>query len=290
VFLDSAPQAFRVLLGNDRFRLDHILEGWKTANGTERSAPLTALTAAYAIHLDVNAKQGKGGYDANWGKLTELVNELETTPLSVFSCLTRWARRQKTVDVPGIKRIQLYTYHLYPCFDPYATYDFELEDWNMTELSPLNHPRELTLRFRRFYRHGKKQGKKTIAANAILKPIDIAASVVLRAHSSFSNEGLTDVVTSEIMQLMKRVHASTAEGRWMISNPEEELQAIQDFAEYFVEKVFKQSFVEDQASLQGRQMNYIRNTCEYLYRLEHYKERRLFKDASDDDLMDEAGE
>jgi CRISPR-associated protein Csc3 len=288
VFLDSAPQAFRVLLGKDRFRLDHILEGWASADGTQRSAPLNTLTAAYAIHLDVNAKQGKGGYDANWGKLTELASELETNPLSVFSCLARWARRQKTVDIPGIKRIQLYAYYLYPCFDPYAIYDFELEDWKVTELSPLHHPRELTLRFRKFYRHAKKQGKKPIASNAILKPVKLAAEVVLKGHSSFDIEALIDVVVGELMQLMKRVHSSTAEGRWVIGNPEAELAAIHDFAEYFVKQVFEVAFRADRASLQGRQMNYILNTCEYLYRLEHYKERQLFSETLDDDFMDEA--
>lgn len=65
------------------------------------------------------------------------------------------------------------------------------------------------------------------------------------------------------------------------------MAAIHDFAEYFVKQVFRDSFGADRASLQGRQMNYILNTCEYLYRLEHYKERRLFNNASDDDLIDE---
>ncbi|MEX0269382.1 type I-D CRISPR-associated protein Cas10d/Csc3 [Leptolyngbyaceae cyanobacterium UHCC 1019] len=288
VFLDSAPQAFRVLLGNDRFRLDHILEGWKTADGTKRSAPLTALTAAYAIHLDVNAKQGKGGYEANWGKLATLANDLETTPLSVFGYLDRLARlRDQGV---GMKRVKLYACHIYPCFDPHATYNHTLEEWKMTELSPLHHPRELTLRFRKFYRHAKKQGKKSIASNSILKPVKLAAEVVLKGHSSSGIEVLVDVVASELMQLMKRVHSSTAEGHWVIGNPEAELAAIHDFAEYFVRQVFKESFGEDRASLQGRQLNYILNTCEYLYRLEHYKERRLFNEASDDDLIDDSEE
>jgi CRISPR-associated protein Csc3 len=29
VFLDSAPHAFRVLVGRDKFRLDYIIEGWE---------------------------------------------------------------------------------------------------------------------------------------------------------------------------------------------------------------------------------------------------------------------
>ncbi|MEM9246946.1 MAG: type I-D CRISPR-associated protein Cas10d/Csc3, partial [Cyanobacteria bacterium P01_F01_bin.153] len=50
VFLDSAPHAFRTLVGGDRFRLDSILEGWTDDGNLKRPAPLNTLTAAYAIH------------------------------------------------------------------------------------------------------------------------------------------------------------------------------------------------------------------------------------------------
>ncbi|MGL5875370.1 MAG: type I-D CRISPR-associated protein Cas10d/Csc3, partial [Xenococcaceae cyanobacterium] len=67
VFLDSAPQAFRMLTQESHFRLDYILEGWEN-NGKKYSAPLNVLTAAYAIHLDVNANLPK---NPNWGRLTD---------------------------------------------------------------------------------------------------------------------------------------------------------------------------------------------------------------------------
>ena len=54
VFLDSVPHAFRALVKRDSFRLDYILEGWEE-NSIQYPAPLNVLTAAYAIHLDVNA-------------------------------------------------------------------------------------------------------------------------------------------------------------------------------------------------------------------------------------------
>ncbi|KYC39370.1 type I-D CRISPR-associated protein Cas10d/Csc3 [Scytonema hofmannii PCC 7110] len=282
VFLDSAPAAFRVLVGRDKFRLDYILEGWEE-NNKQYSAPLNVLTAAYAIHLDVNAKQNKGKYDSNWGKFSELARDLETSPLNVFSYLKSWTRRQG-VETPSINKIKLYAYYFYPCFDPHAKYDFQLEKWTVTQASSLNHPRELTERFRKFYRHAKKTGRQPIPANAILKPIDVAADVILKADTSFSDDALIDLVTAEVFQLMKRVHASRAEGRWMISKKEEELHAIRDFAEYFVVKVFNESFVGDRARLQGRQMNYIRNTCEYLYRLSNYEERPAKGEDVTDDL------
>ena len=72
--------------------------------------------------------------------------------------------------------------------------------------------------------------------------------------------------------LMDRVHSSTAEGRWMMSKREEERQAVLEFAKYFVEDVFEGSFKSDRARLAGRQLNLIRDTCEFLYRLADDKE------------------
>ncbi|WP_206602806.1 type I-D CRISPR-associated protein Cas10d/Csc3 [Leptolyngbya ohadii] len=271
VFLDSAPQAFRVLTGRDRFRLDYILDGWNAPDGTKQPAPLNVLTAAYAIHFDVNAKQGKGGYDANWGRLTELAKDFETSSLYVFSYLNRWVRNQG-VETARIEKIRLYAYHFYPCFDPYTQFDFNSEVLIVGEESPLNHPQKLTELYRRFYRAGKRYNPKS---NAVLKPIDVAAETILKAESTvFQGETLVAAVAAEVSKLMDRVHASTAEGRWVISKREEERQIILDFARYFVKDVFEVAFAGDRARLAGRQLNLIRDTCEFLYRLEDDKENQ----------------
>jgi CRISPR-associated protein Csc3 len=275
VFLDSAPQAIRILLGNDRFRLDHILEGWEDSGGQARSSPLNTLTAAYAIHLDVNAKQGKTGYDANWGKLTELAKDFDTSPLYVFSYLAKWARRQ-TNDVPSIEKIKLYAHHFYPCFDPYV----ELKSENLIVKdaiqSPLNHPQKLTELYRKFYKAGKPYNPKS---NAVLKPIDLAAETLLKADSTvFQGDALVTTVAAEVFKLMDRVHSKTADGRWVISDREEERQAVLVFAQYFVVEVFETAFAGDRARLAGRQLNLLRDTCEFLYRLENDKENKAYQD------------
>jgi CRISPR-associated protein Csc3 len=280
VFLDSAPLAFRVLTGRDRFRLNHILEGWNAPNGIKQPAPLNALTAAYAIHLDVNAKQGKGGYDANWGRLTELARDFETSPLYVFSYLNRWSRNQR-IETARIEKIRLYAYHFYPCFDPYTQFDHNSEVLIVGTESPLNHPQQLTLLYRRFYRAGRRYNPKS---NAVLKPIDIAAETILKAESTvFQGETLVAAVAAEVSKLMDRVHASTAEGRWVFSKREEERQAILEFARYFVKDVFETAFAGDRARLAGRQLNLIRDTCEFLYRLEEDRENQA-KDGKTADL------
>lgn len=282
VFLDSAPHAFRTLVKQDKFRLDYILEGWKDNNKTY-SAPLNVLTAAYAIHLDVNAKQGKSGYDANWGKFTELAKDFETSPLYVFSYLNRWVRKQG-VETARIEKIKLYAYNFYPCFDPYVKYDINLEKLIVESESSLNHPKKLTELYRRFYRANKRYNPKS---NAVLKPIDIAAETILKAELSvFKGESLVMAVAAEVFKLMDRVHASTAEGRWVFNNKEreEERQAVLEFARYFVEDIFEKSFAGDRARLAGRQINLIRDTCEFLYRLENDKENKAQdKDSSETD-------
>jgi len=268
VFLDSAPHAFRALVKRDRFRLDYILEGWEE-NNIKYPAPLNVLTAAYAIHLDVNARQGKTGYDANWGKFTELAKDFETSPLYVFSYLNRWVRNQ-TAETARIEKIRLYTYSFYPCFDPHVKYDPISEELIVSTESSLNHPKKLTELYRRFYGANKRYNPKS---NAVLKPIDIAAETILKAESTvFQGETLVLAVAAEVFKLMDRVHSSTAEGRWKMSKREEERQAVLDFAQYFVVEVFEKSFAGDRARLAGRQLNLIRDTCEFLYRLENDKD------------------
>lgn len=277
VFLDSAPQAFRVLTQRDRFRLDYILDGWKAPDGRKCSAPLNVLTAAYAIHLDVNAKQGKGGYDANWGKLTELAKDLDTSPRYVFAYLAKWARGQKD-EIGSAKKRALYAYYFYPCFDPYVEFDPILEELIVGEESHLNHPRCLTELYRKFYRANKRYNPK---ANAVLKPIDLAADTILKADSSvFQGDTLIATVAAEVFKLMDRVHASTAEGRWVISNREDERQAVLEFARYFVVDVFEKAFSGDRARLAGRQLNLLRDTCEFLYRLADDQENQARSDRA----------
>jgi CRISPR-associated protein Csc3 len=269
VFLDSAPQAFRILTGSDRFRLDYILEGW-TENGIKHPSPLNVLTAAYSIHMDVNTKQGSGGYDPNWGRFTELAKDFETSPLYVFSYLKRFARNQG-IESPYLMKIKLYAYAFYPCFDPNAQYNPSTENFDVNSQSPLNHPQKLTELFRKFYRASGKP--YSLKANAILKPLDEAAQVVLKADPSFD---LVTAVAAKINKLMDRVHSGNAEGRWVFKNIErdQEREAILDFARYFVVDVFEVSFASNRARLDGRQLNLLKDTCEFLYRLADDKENR----------------
>ena len=114
-------------------------------------------------------------------------------------------------------------------------------------------------------------------SNALLKPLDLAAETLLKADVNFyQGEVLVNVVAAEIFKLMDRVQSSTAEGRWIISQREDERQAVLDFARYFTIEVFEKAFAGDRARLAGRQLNLLKDTCEFLYRLEDDKENKIY--------------
>ncbi len=257
--LDGEHQAIRALIKQDEYRLDSILP--RTPNKREFS-PLNALSAAYSIHLEVNRK--KDG-NPDWGKLSDLARDLETSPLYVFHYLNKWLRKQDKIESVPIAKIHLY-------FDFY--YYFKPEGETVNQL------RKLTELYRRFYRAKSQYAK----ANAILKPIDEAADVILKFDKALANdsESLIDIVAGRLSKLMNNVRRRAAEGKPTLTfidgkwkpalTSEEERQAIYEFAKYFVEVIFDGSLKSDRARLAGRQINLIRDTCEFLYRLEEDKE------------------
>ncbi|MGH7998149.1 MAG: type I-D CRISPR-associated protein Cas10d/Csc3, partial [Brasilonema sp.] len=155
VLLDGEHQAIHSLIRQDNYRLDSILP---RASAKREFSPLNALTAAYSIHLEVNRK--KDG-DPDWGKLADLARDLATSPLYVFHYLNKWLRKQDKISSVSIAKVRLYL-DLYYYFEP--------------EGKIVNKLRELTSLYRRFYRAKSFYAK----ANAILKPIDEAADVILK--------------------------------------------------------------------------------------------------------------
>lgn len=146
----------------------------------------------------------------------------------------------------------------------------------------MNQFRELTQRYRNFYRAKSQYAKP----NAVLKPIDEAADVILKADKALvcNTESLTDAVAARLSKLMSNVRRRTAEGKprlvcidgkWKPAlTTEEERQAVYEFAQFFVKELFEEVFKGDRARLAGSQLNIIRDTCDYLYRLEDDKERQ----------------
>ncbi|MBN3899470.1 MAG: type I-D CRISPR-associated protein Cas10d/Csc3 [Nostoc sp. NOS(2021)] len=270
VLIDGEHQAIRSLIQKDNYRLDSILP---RSSEKRKFSPLNALTAAYSIHLEVNRK--KEG-DPDWGKLADLARDLETSPLYVFHYLNKWLRKQDRIDSVPLAKVRLYL-DFYHYFEP--------------EGKAVNQLRKLTELYRRFYRSKSQYAK----ANAILKPIDEAADVILKIDKSMASdtESLIDVVAARLAKLMNNVRRKAAEGKPTLTlvdgkwkpalTSEEERQAVYEFSKYFVKDIFEESFKSDRARLAGTQLNLIRDTCEYLYRLADDEERKARpKDEPDD--------
>lgn len=250
--LDGEHQAISTLVKRDTYRLDAILP-----RQPNQFSPLNALTAAYCIHLEVNRK--KDG-DPDWGKLAALARDLETSPLYVFHYLSKLIRKLDW-DTAPVDKIKLYQ-NFYYCFDP--------------EGKDMNQLRQLTQLYRCFYRAKSQYAKP----NAVLKPIDEAADVIIKTDKALvpNAESLIDVVAARIAKLMTNVRRRTAEGKptlilvdgkWKPAlTSEQERQAIHQFAQFFVKDLFMETFKGDRARLAGTQINLIRDTCDYLYRLE----------------------
>jgi CRISPR-associated protein Csc3 len=170
-------------------------------------------------------------------------------------------RRKLDWDTAPVEKIKLYQ-DFYYCFDP--------------EGKDMNQLRQLTQLYRRFYRAKSRYAKP----NAVLKPIDEAADVILKIDKALAPDTLSliDVVAARIAKLMTNVSRGTAEGKptfvfidgkWKRAlTSEEERQAIHEFAQFFVQELFENTFKSDRARLAGSQLNLIRDTCDYIYRLE----------------------
>ena len=267
VILDGEHQAIHSLVKQDQYRLDSILPNHSTFS------PLNALSAAYCIHLEVNRK--KDG-NPDWGKLSDLARDLETSPLYVFHYLNKWLRKQEKLDSVPTAKVRLY-FKFYHYFEP--------------EENTVNQLRELTRLYRVFYRAKSQYAK----ANAVLKPIDEAADVILKLDKNLE-DSLTDAVGGRISKLMNNVRRKAAEGKPTLAlidgkwkpalTPEQERQAIEEFAKSFVKIIFEGSFKSDRARLAGTQLNLIRDTCEFLYRLEDDQERRERKQEEPDEISE----
>ncbi|MBD3886696.1 type I-D CRISPR-associated protein Cas10d/Csc3 [Phormidium tenue FACHB-886] len=267
--LDGEHQAITTLVKQEQYRLDAILP----RNTNQTFSPLNALSAAYCIHLEVNRK--KDG-DPDWGKLSALSRDLGTSPLYVFHYLTKLVRKLDWDSAP-IAKIKLYL-DFYHCFDPTG--------------DDVNQLRELTRLYRRFYRAKSQYAKP----NAVLKPIDEAADVILKIDKALApdDQSLTDVVAARISKLMTNVRRRTAEGKPTLAfvdgkwkpalTVEEERQAIYEFAQFLVKDLFRETFKGDRARLAGAQLNLIRDTCDYLYRLTDDEERKAHKQPEPENI------
>lgn len=247
VLLDSPHAFIPYLLKRSLFNYDEMVKS------------LQALIAAYMIHLDGNSKTG-GGFDYVWNRLPTLARDLDTSPLYVFAYLKRWQRRNDRDNISPTKAKLYLRWFEYITMQPYEG------GTSMGErVLGLHHAEKLVTLYRQFYRHPK--GKRN--SNTILKPISIAAAAMLDADSRLfsSDSALVTVVRGRLQRFIDDVEEGRgAEGnvpRWI--GKDERQIAMKQFAEYWVESIYRGAFDGDLAAFRGKQLNLLKGACEVLY-------------------------
>lgn len=233
-----------------RFNIDEVLPA------------LQRLTSAYIVHMEGNAKTGAGCYDYRWHEIAPLARNLATTPLYAFQYLKKSLRPDGT-DVPSGYKAALYI----NLVDDYIGKG----DANMS------HARELVTRYRRFYRHGRGR----LNSNAILRPIREAADTLLEANLRLFDDdaALRELVSGRLKKSIEGASRPGSSGSvpgWLYPDPKtrnEQLDAaVDDFAAYFVDTLYRKVFAGNRAALAGKQLNLLKNACEAIYIAEQRRE------------------
>jgi len=253
VFLDAPHDFVTDLLGRERITLEGLLPR------------LQALTAAYLIHLDGNARMGRGGYDYRWHTIPPLARNLSADPLWAFAYLKKWQRANRIEAVPADKA------HVYLQFVSILT--------TLKGGDSMSHARTLTEQYMQFYRARRRN------SNSILRPISIAAQAILEADPRlFDREGLVEAVRGELRDFMDRVGSGRADGHYAPGSTWETREAgMHRFAEYFVGDIFYDTLRGDKSALRGKQLNLLKNACEVLYRDAAAQEWREKQEADDEE-------
>lgn len=266
VAFDGAHSFVAYLSPESRLNLDRV------------GPTLQRLTVAYLIHLDGNAGVGRAGYDYRWQDIPALARNLATSPLYAFHYLKKGMRQESNEAISGYKA---------------SIYNDLVSHYLPKGAIAMSHARELTLRYRRFYRHRKGR----MNSNAILRPVSEAAKALLAADLRLfdDDEALLEAVRSRLEKFVERVAKNKADGtipNWLyanLTNHEAALDAaVDDFARYFVEAIYRDVFQRDRAALAGKQLNLLKNACESIYMAEQRREWRERNEQPEDKHSDES--
>lgn len=234
-----------------RFNIDEVLPA------------LQRLTSAYFVHIEGNAKTGAGGFDYRWHEIGPLARNLATSPLYAFHYLKKSLRREGS-DTPSGYKATLYINLV--------------DDYIGKGDAAMSHAYELVRLYRRFYRHGKGR----LNSNAILRPIREAADTLLEANLRLFDD---DAALRELVggRLKKSIEAASRPGSsgsmpgWLYAGDPREKSAqidaaIDEFAAYFVDTIYRKVFAGNRAALAGKQLNLLKNACEAIYIAEQRRE------------------
>jgi CRISPR-associated protein Csc3 len=219
-----------------RFRLDEL----KTA--------IPAVFSFYALTAQAYRDSRKFPV---WNALNTVAQKLNTSPLYVFYYADRIQENRKQekrkANDPSIGvAFDLLQYHQ-------SLVDYYGGDNHMKMIE------ELVTGYACFYR------AKSSAAYARLRPLNVAAKVVLESQPATDKEDLKLMIEGYLLSLMDDIRDNKTDGLFPLgSKTEDRSQGIEDFAGYFLDKVFC-DYCRAERSLLRQHINLIRKASEAYY-------------------------
>lgn len=213
---------------------------------------LSLLVQVYQVNLDTYAKGGK----PEWKHLSEIVRDLETDPLYVFSYLRSQQRGESLYAGSVEQYLGLYKRVCKELLGQRICK--EMLDMDLEE--NLGNIQKCVDLYTVFYRGGYE-------SHSILKPVDIVAKAIINSPMEIDEEDLLWEIQGEIKNWLDRVRSRQATGYavfWGRDIDSKEGPALREFITYFYNQVFK-TYCQGERGILRSRLNRFKDGCEAYY-------------------------
>ncbi len=244
VFDAPHPYLGRLLDGvgehKNRVRVNRVLE------------KLSLLVQVYQVNIDTFAKGGK----PEWKHLSEIVRDLETDPLYVFSYLRSQQRGESLYSGSVEQYLGVYKRVCTELLGQRICK--EMLDMDLEE--NLGNIQQCVDRYVVFYRGGYQ-------GHSILKPVDIVAKAIINSPLEIDPEDLLWEIQGELKSWLDRVRSRQATGYAIFRGRDidtKEAPAIREFITYFYNQVFM-TYCQGERGILRSRINRFKDGCEAYY-------------------------
>ena|GEM_PF-904154 len=246
IWLDGAHASIRELLQQTKQSrvADQIHTTPAYLLNIDQIAPsLTRLITAYIIHLDAERR----GWDENWGRFGSIARDLVESPLYVFHYLSKQKTSKHPIADEKRRRYIAYAEEIF---------SHKGDRFMNTER---NYPKELVNHYSNFYRVARYYGASSYL---LLRPLDIIADAIMEADPLLFNseEALIGMARGTLDKRLAGGQGSA----FVFMNASAD-KAKTEFCRMFVHDIFIGIFNQDVGALRGKQMNLLRNACEFYF-------------------------
>ncbi len=213
---------------------------------------LSLLVQVYQVNIDTFAKGGK----PEWKHLSEIVRDLETDPLYVFSYLRSQQRGESLYSGSVEQYLGVYKRVCTELLGQRICK--EMLDLDLEE--NLGNIQKCVDLYTIFYRGGYE-------THSILKPVDIVAKAIINSPLETDEEDLLWEIQGEMKSWLDRVRSRQATGYaifWGKDIDTKEAPAVREFITYFYNQVFK-TYCQGERGILRSRLNRFKDGCEAYY-------------------------